>query len=203
MSMPEDNPFKRTPSDSVTFDGPPQKSSKKGWMIGCGLVGLLGLLICCGGAAYLGIKGPAMLTGVMNEAMVGPLTEQLTNEPSVQDQIGEIQSLEFDLTQTMENAQKAGEAGQDPKIAFRIQGTNGSGVVLIQQDASGPGGAGIKSGTLIMDDGTEYPLDVGAIKAGPPGNLQINLDDVIDDGQAEVTDGPLEIGPIELNPADQ
>ena len=85
-------------------------------------------------------------------------------------------------------------------MAFRIQGSAGSGIVYIVQDKSAPGGLGIKSGTLVMEDGTEYPLDVGAVNEAAPGGLQINLDDMIDDGNVEPQDpGVIDIGPIDLN----
>ena len=198
MSMPEDNPFKRSPQAPITYDSPPPKSSKKGWLIGCGIVGLLGLLVCCGGFAFLGIKGPAMISDAVNAAMAEELRGQLAVDPSVQQQIGDIQTLEFDFTKTIEAATKASEAGEEPNVmAFRVNGSNGSGVVVVRQDTSQPGRVGIKSAKLVMEDGTEYPLDLGAINAAPPGNLQINLDDVINDGQAESADVTLEIDPTQ------
>lgn len=207
MSMPEDNPFKRSPQDPVYVDGPPQSSSKKGCLIGCGIVGLLGLLVCCGGVAFFGIKGPGMLASVVDAAVAEELRSQLPSDPNVQQHIGEIKTLNFDFTKTIENAQKASEAGEETSMAFRIEGSNGSGVVLIVQDPSGPNGAGIKSGKLIMDDGSEYPLDMEAIRAAPPGTLEIELDEMFDDGQAEPAvpgDGnqipaDLEIAPIDLS----
>ena len=199
MSMPQDNPFKKT-DDPTYVDGPPPQSSKKGCLIGCGIVGLIGLLVCCGGVAYFGVKGPAMLEGLVNESLATEFKPKLAADPSVQEQIGEIQSLEFDFTRTIENAQKASEPGSEPPMAFRIQGSAGSGIVYIVQDKSAPGGLGIKSGTLVMEDGTEYPLDVGAVNEAAPGGLQINLDDMIDDGNVEPQDpGVIDIGPIDLN----
>jgi len=195
MSMPEDNPFKKS-DDAIYVDGPPQQSSKKGCLIGCGIAGFLGLLVCCGGVAYFGVRAPAMIA----EQVEG----QLAADPSVQQQIGVIQSLELDVTTTFEQAQKASEAGEDPRLAFRIQGSAGSGMVYIVQDESVAGRLEIKSGTLVMDDGTEYPLDAGAVNEAAPGGLQINLDDMIDDGDVETKDpGVIDIGPIDLNGAGQ
>ena len=203
MSMPQDNPFKKT-DDPIYVDAPPQKSSKKGCLIGCGIAGFLGLLVCCGGAAYFGIKGPALIADAVNTAMAEQLQGKLSGDPSVQQQIGEIQSLEFDFTKMIEAAQKASEAGEEPPLAFRIQGSAGSGMVYIVQDKSVPNGVGIKSGKLVMDDGTEYPLDAGAVNEAASGGLQINLDDMIDDGNAETADpGIIDIGPIDLNAAGQ
>ena len=200
MSMPQDNPFKRN-DDPVYADGPPQKSSKKGCLIGCGIAGLIGLLVCCGGVAYFGIKGPAFIADAVNAAMAEQLQGQLASDPSVQEQIGEIQSLQFDFTKTIESAQKASEAGDEPRLAFRIQGSAGSGMVYIVQDKSAPNGVGIKSGTLVMDDGTEYPLNAGAVNDAA-GGLQINMDDIIDDGNAETQDtGVIDIEAIDLDSA--
>ena len=201
--MPENNPFKRT-NDPIYVDGPPQKSSKKGWLIGCGIAGLIVLLVCCGGVAFFGIKGPAFIADAVNAAMAEQLQGQLADDPSVQQQIGEIQSLEFDFTKTIESAKKASEAGEEPRLAFRIQGSAGSGMVYIVQDKSAPNGVGISSGTLVMDDGTEYPLDANAVNEAAKGGLQINIDDMIDDGNAEPQDpGIIDIGPIDLESAGQ
>jgi hypothetical protein len=84
----------------------------------------------------------------------------------------------------MEEAQKQG-AGGEPRMAFRIKGTNGQGYVMVVQDPSSPNGVGIKSGTLIMDDGTEFPLDMSAVRSAPPSTLEINMDDVITEGQPD------------------
>ena len=174
------------------------------------MVALIGLLVCCGGLAYFGAKGPALLSNMVNQAMAEQVRGQLEAEPNVQEQIGEIQTLEFDFTRTVENAQQSSEAGQEPKMAFRIQGSKGSGVVLIENDPSGPGGAGIKSGTLVMDDGTEYPLDTESIGAAVPTDLEINFDDMIDVGESESLDQPavevdqpveIDVEPIDLEGA--
>jgi hypothetical protein len=121
----------------------------------------------------------------------------------VQQQIGDIQSLEFDFTKTIENAQKASESGEEPRMAFRIQGSKGSGVVLIENDPGSADGAGIKSGTLVMDDGTEYPLDMETIRSESATDLQIEFDDMIDEGQAEsaAETEPIEIDAIDLEGA--
>ena len=201
MSMPQDNPFKKS-DDPIYVDGPPQKSSKKGCLIGCGIVGLIGMLVCCGGVAYFGVRGPAMLEGLVNESLAVDLQPKLAADPSVQEQIGEIQTLTFDFTKTIENAQKAAESGGDPPMAFRIQGSAGSGMVYIVQDKAAKGGLGIKSGTLVMDDGSEYPLDAGVVNEAAAGGLQINLDDMIDDGNVETQDpGIIDIGPLDLDRA--
>jgi len=199
MSMNQTDPFQATPTNPEYAEAPPQKSSNRGCLIGCGVAALVGLLICCGGVAYFAVRGPAFLANVVNEAMGAQIRQQLATEPSIQQRIGEIQSLEFDMTQTVENAQQASEAGEEPKMVFRIVGSNGSGIVLIEHDPAGPDGAGIKSGTLVMDDGTEYPLDIEAIKAAAPSDLPIDLDATIDDGQLE----SLEIGPIDIEDAIQ
>jgi len=185
MSTHETDTLQHPQGSPVYAEEPPQKSKNRGCLIGCGVAALIGLLICCGGIAYFGVKGPAFLANAVNQAMAEQVRSQLSVEPNVQQQIGDIQSLEFDFTKTIENAQKASEAGEEPKMAFRIQGTKGSGVVLIENDAAGPNGAGIKSGTLVMDDGTEYPLDMEAIRSDAPTDLQIDFDDMIDEGQSE------------------
>lgn len=198
MSTIEDNPFKKS-DDAAFSQAPRQGSGTKKWLLGCGIVGLIGMLICCGGMVYFASKGPQFLSNAVNAAMAEQLRTQLASEPSVQQHIGQIEALEFDFTQTVENAQKAQGAGGEPRLAFKIRGSNGQGVVLVVQDGSGPGGAGIKSGTLVMDDGTEYPLDIEAMKSAGPSSLDINFDDAIDDGQTVPSgNAPAEVPPISL-----
>jgi hypothetical protein len=36
-----------------------------------------------------------------------------------------------------------------------------------------------------MDDGTEFPLDMSAVRSAPPSTLEINMDDVITEGQPD------------------
>jgi hypothetical protein len=183
MSTQQDNPFKRN-DDTMFSEQAPRKSGKRTLLIGCGIFGLLGMLVCCGGVAYFAYQGPKLMAQAVNAAMAVQLQQQLAADPNVQQKIGTIESLEFDFTRMIEEAQKPG-AGGEPRMAFRIKGTNGQGYVMVVQDPSSPNGVGIKSGTLIMDDGTEFPLDMSAVRSAPPSTLEINMDDVITEGQPD------------------
>ncbi len=189
MSTIQDNPFKR--SDDADFSQAPPKNSNKKWLVGCGIVGLLGMLICCGGVAYFAYKGPQMLTDAVNAAMAGELQAQLSTDATVQDQLGEIESLEFDFAETQQSAAQSG--GGEPKLAFRVKGSKGEGVVLVVPDQSSGGSPKMKSGTLVMSDGTEYPLDLSSGSGG----MEVNMDDVIDDGDAP-EETPADAAPINL-----
>lgn len=197
----EDNPFKR--NDDAMYQQPTRgSSSKKPLLIGCGIFAFLGLLICCGGIAYLVKTGPQWFSSIISSTLAPQIQSQVAADPNVQQRIGEIKSLEFDVNRYAENVQAASQSGSEPQFPFRVEGDLGSGMILvtIDQNPSAPGGVGIRSGRLVMDDGTEYPLDVGAIKAGAPGNLQINMDDLFDDGEVVSPDaGQGDLGPIRLN----
>lgn len=196
MSTIQDNPFKR--SDDADFSQtPPQKSNRK-WLVGCGIVGLLGMLICCGGVAYFAYKGPALLSDALNAAMAGELQAQLSTDANVQERIGEIESVSFDFNETAQ-AQQGAQPGSEPRLAFRVKGSKGEGVVLVVPDQSSGGSPRMKSGTLVMSDGTEYPLDLSAGSEG----AEISLDDVIDEGEAaqeteETEATPADSAPINL-----
>jgi hypothetical protein len=178
----QDNPFKR--NDDAMFQAPPRSSGTRKILIGCGIFGFLGMLICCGGVAFFSYRAPAFMAQAVNAALGVQLQQQLASEPNIQQKIGTIQSLEFDFTRMIEEAQKSGGNGE-PRLAFRIKGTNGQGYVMVVQDPASPNGVGFKSCTLIMDDGTEVPLDMAAMNSAPPSTLEINLDDVVTEGQSE------------------
>lgn len=116
-----------------------------------------------------------MLSNAVNKAIASQVRSSLVGEPNIESQIGKIESLEFDFTLTFEEAQKANQTGQEPPLVFRIRGSKGSGKILILQDPSGNDQLTIKSGTLIMQDGSEYPLEVEAVPSTAPNNPDLSV----------------------------
>ncbi len=75
-------------------------------------------------------------------------------------------------------------------------------MVYIVQDKSAPRWSRNQVGHAGHGRWHEYPLDAGVVNEAAAGGLQINLDDMIDDGNVETQDpGIIDIGPIDLDGA--
>src|SRR5262245_4170935 len=74
---------------------PPQKSSAMKWvLIGCGIVGALGL-ICCG--AFGGLS--YFMYAKVKEEMVSQFKPILNNNEAVKNELGEVQSLDTTISE--------------------------------------------------------------------------------------------------------
>ncbi|QDT06820.1 hypothetical protein K227x_52410 [Rubripirellula lacrimiformis] len=180
MSMSPENPFDANPnapgnSGGVYPDSPPKKSKAKFWLMGCGILGFVGLLVCCG--------GPLLMTQFGLSMLAGEFQKQLDGNPVIVEHIGEIESLSMNWSETIARAQNA-EGGSE-ELAFEISGTKGSGVVMIQQDQSGDG-TGMQSATLVMEDGTRYPIEFA-----PSPTDEIDMDSIFDEGEIPVSEEPI------------
>lgn len=175
VSMNTNNPFESNPNaPGAPYGEPaPKKSNAKFWLLGCGITGVLGVVVCCGGGALMTQFGLSVLAGEFQK--------QLDGNPVIVEHIGEIESLDMSWADTVAGAQNA-EGGAE-ELAFQIKGTKGSGVVMIQQDKSGDG-TGMQSATLVMDDGSRFPIDLGMA-----GNEDIQMDDIFDQGELPVDAG--------------
>ncbi len=173
MSMNADNPFDVNPnapgnSGASYGQAPPKKSTAKYWLLGCGITGLLAVLVCCGGSLLMTQFGLGMLAGEFQK--------QLDGNPVIVEHIGDIESMSMSWGDTIQGAQNA-EGGAE-EMAFAITGTKGSGTVYIRQDKSGDG-TGMQSARLVMTDGTSYPIELA-----PSFDQDVNLDEMFDEGQA-------------------
>jgi hypothetical protein len=104
---------------------PPQKSSKV-WLwllLGLGGLGLAGL-VCCGA---VGIWGMNAFNGVMTQAM----QDELGDNAVIQQHIGQIQAVSFNLGETQKLQQGGG--GQEGAAVMDIRGDKGSGQLIILQ----------------------------------------------------------------------
>ena len=141
MSTNPNDPFQNP--NAVGYEQAPPKKGK-GCLIGCLLIGLVGLLVCCGGGYFLFSAGMS----ISGEA----LTAQIQDDPSIREHIGEIESASFSFSGTMEEAQSAQAEGGQPGAVFEIEGSKGSGRLIIS-DNGGDGTA-----TLKLPDGSTYPV---------------------------------------------
>lgn len=148
MSMNPNNPFDRQQGDPDFGHSPPPSKSGKGCLIGCLGVGFLAVFVCCGGTVAVMYFALSVLSDEYKR--------QLTGNPVIEEHIGNIESMEFSWSATVE--ENSGNQGGGAQIGFEIQGSKGSGRVLIEQDQ----GAGnmIKSAILVLPDGTRIPIDL-------------------------------------------
>jgi len=180
MSMTPNNPFEDPQDDQGYAQSPAPRKSNSGCLIGCSIAAVLGLLVCCGGGVLVWRGGSEMVAGFVNSTLSTEYQRQLADNPVIVEQIGEIESLEFDFAKTFDEAQKAGERGDNPKLVFQIEGSKGSGTLMIQQDDGDD--LGIKSATLVMPDGTSHQIDVAT---GASEDLEIDLSEMFDTGDLD------------------
>ncbi|TWU42801.1 cytochrome c oxidase assembly factor Coa1 family protein [Novipirellula artificiosorum] len=161
MSMNSDNPFQNPnaaprnpqgqfPSGQLPQGSPPPKKSNVWlWVLGTIVVlGVVGGLVCCGGSYFMFQMGQ----GMMGEE----ITRQIDGDPTVVEQIGEIESVKMSISETANQEMTQGKPGA---IAFDIQGDKGSGVLVIQQDQGVPGQPfALRSAELVLPDGTRHQL---------------------------------------------
>ena len=130
------------------FAQAPPRRSNKGLWIGCGLASLLGLLVCCGGFGMLSYFGLDAVGQVMKA--------EVENSPTVIEHFGQIESMRFNISATGLEAQDI-QPGQGSPMAFDVQGTKGSGQIVVHQS---PGGQGIETAVLITADGQRIPIEL-------------------------------------------
>ncbi len=151
MSMNPNNPFDDHQNDQGYAQSPTAKKGGKGCLLGCGIVGLLSVLVCCGGGALMTQFGLGVLASEYEQ--------QLAGNPVIEEHIGEIESLDVSWTATFREAQKAEEQGEESPFAFEIKGSKGSGTLLVRQDRAGDG-TEIGSATLVMPDGSRHAVTI-------------------------------------------
>lgn len=176
MSNRPDNPFQQNAPGTMYGDQQPKTGGSKVWLWVLGsilAVFLLGALVCCGGGYFAYQAG----TGMMAEAY----TSQLNNNPVIQEHIGDIESMNFDLTATTEQAEASGGA-----MAFKISGTKGSGILLIHQ-APGGDGERIERAELVLPDGTRHEVPVATETPIPDETVELETDPTLTP-DANVTD---------------
>jgi hypothetical protein len=131
-----------------TYDTPCKKRSSTSWgLIGDILagVGLLSVLVCCG----IGWYAVQFATDIMAEEVRIELEENAI----IQEKIGNIQTMSMDMAKSV-------AAQGDDEWVFRIEGDKGSGYVTVESFTNDAGFEVVTSGSLRMDSGETFPLDV-------------------------------------------
>lgn len=179
MATAPNDPFQNSNADpsygSQNYDQQTPKKSNKGCLIGCGIAGVLGLLVCCGGG------GAAIMFGL---SAFGEIAKaELQGNPVIVEHIGEIESVDFSFGGTAGVAEENPGAGNT--LVFDIKGDKGSGQVVIVQNQNG--GGPIESAKLLLPDGTELPIDLGA---GPSEaeEMDFDLDEMFESGEIQTGD---------------
>ena len=135
---------------SSTQQPPAKKSNTWLWI----LLGVGGVLIlgCCGCFGAISFFGKGAL-----DAGMGMVAEQikpgLNADPVVQEHLGEIQEMSWDLMATGE----ASKGDGPDKVVWDVKGSKGEGQITGEMDQTG-GAARLKNGVLRMKDGTEHIL---------------------------------------------
>lgn len=143
MSNQPNNPFE---SSGERFGQPPQKKSNV-WLWVIGIIGgfiVVGALVCCGGLYFTYQAGKTMLAE--------SIRTELRGNPVIEENLGEIQSLEMNLGAT--GQQNQGQDGPDV-LVFDAEGSKGSGQIAVRPDQAG----GFTSAELILPDGERIELE--------------------------------------------
>ena len=150
----------------------PRNSNSKLWL-GCGLASLLGLLVCCGGFAALSYFGMDMMGDLMRA--------EVEDSPTVIEHFGQLESMRFNISATAEEAQNI-QPGQGSPMVFDVQGTKGSGQIVVQQSRSAQG---VESAVLITSDGQRFPIELLGNSEAELDDIEVQLNDLIETGSAE------------------
>ncbi|WP_417747487.1 cytochrome c oxidase assembly factor Coa1 family protein [Rosistilla oblonga] len=150
-----------TPEDAFSPEPPKSRTAIK-IIIAVVLIGLG--IICCGCLGMIAVSWMAY----------GDSVETIKGNRVVQQNLGDVTTAEIDLQATGELA----ESGGQQQLVYRVEGTNGSGKVIV---ATGPAGLELK--TLILEDGTEIDLQVQ--------DERIPMEFEIDSGELEIDTGDL------------
>lgn len=107
------------------------------------VVGLVCVLLCCGGAFYLVSFG----TDVLGEQV----RAEIEDNPVIQEQIGTISTFELDLA-------KSTAAAGDDAFVFRIEGDKGAGYLTVESVTVDADHEAVTDGSLKLDSGESFLL---------------------------------------------
>jgi len=205
-SFPRGNPndprqtgYEEGRDNPAVTDGAEPKKRRFGCCLGCGVVGAIMLLVCCGGAAYLG----DFFFGTLGEEF----GRQVASVEEFRENVGDIKEISPNYSLMVEEVQRAQQAGEDPPIVYDVEGTKGSAVLVVTQDPESSEPVA-KEAVLILPDGTRIPLEI------KPGAGNVNefeedieamegIGDFIDAGTVETDSPQFEPGSEEEPTTDQ
>lgn len=128
---------------------PPKKS--KAWIWILGIVGGIGILGCgcCGVVGYMGY-------GAVEKQLSSMLQQQIQNDPVIQEQIGPIESVNWEVME-VDGLQKSHPEIRGQMQAFKVKGPKGEGLVFGAQVGS-PTPTRVLDKPILQKGGQEYPL---------------------------------------------
>jgi hypothetical protein len=142
------NPFAGPPG---SYAPPPRRSNVWLWILLA--IGGVGVLVCCGCGGF-GWYGYRVGTGVLGNELV----TQLNADPAARQELGNVQSAQFDMVATSQAASKTpAEGGRRQAMVFHAVGDKARGDVLAEQDHTGKGVA-FKNAVLVLPSGKEVKL---------------------------------------------
>ena len=128
---------------------PPKKSNALIWILAIvGGVAVLGCG-CCGVVSYMGVGAAGTQLGSM-------LKTQIQNDPVIQQHIGPIDSVSWELMQVASIQQGHPEIKGQVQV-FKVKGPKGEGLVFGAQ-VDNPTPARILNNPILKKDGQEYAL---------------------------------------------
>jgi len=171
------DPF-HDPSASMADDSAAPKKSRRGCFLGCLIFSGIVVLVCCGGGYWL-------MTFVSDQ-LGSEVQRRVADNPIVQEQIGEVQSVQFELMETARQSQSAQEDGKPGVLVFSIEGSTGSGQIIVRQDdANQPD---FDSITLVTSEGDQIPL--GPSGGSDPDSIESEMGDI--DSELNIDTGELD-----------
>jgi hypothetical protein len=136
------NPFSPAPGAYQQ----PKKSNTWLWVL-LGVGGIFAVVCCgCGGVGYM-----LMQTGFT--VIEQDLQNRLAGDPTVQEHIGNVQSVELDFIASVQESEKR---GGDQVFRFHVTGDKGNADVVGGQPPQG--GTTVSNPILILPSGEEIPL---------------------------------------------
>ena len=128
---------------------PPKKSNALFWILGIVGGGIVLVCGCCGVMGYMGMGAAGSQLGTMLKA-------QIQSDPVIQEHIGPIESVSWELMQVAAVQQKHPEISGQIQV-FKVKGPKGEGLVFgAQVDTPSP--SRILSNPILEKNGKEYPL---------------------------------------------
>jgi hypothetical protein len=120
------------------FSQPARQGSAWKWLVGGGVVFLLGFLVCCGGSVALLRFGFGVMTVEVQD--------QLRDNERVRQHIGEIKEFEIDWSRSFADE-------DDDTYTYRVKGDKGSGTMKVKHITNDEGNEEIVSASLRLDSG--------------------------------------------------
>ncbi len=134
-------------SDFNPAPAPPQKSKSLRWIVIIAGVGLVGMVLCCGGPLLLTYFG----FNFAGKILASQVRTMIESNPDFASEIGTIESMEMNIMESARYKQEKGDEG----LVFDVKGSRGSGQLFVVPE---PGGKEFSMIVLRLPDGREIEL---------------------------------------------